>query len=182
VRRLLILAVVAAVLALGGGSAIPGLDGRGGSAEPRDGRVVRVVDGDTLEVRVDGEEERVRLLGIDTPESVRPGAPVECAAKAAARALRRRALDGAGRGRRVRLRNDPTQDERDRFGRLLAYVELRDGTDLGRAQVRAGWGEPFVFEDRPFRRAGEYRRAARRARAGGLGVWGGCGGDFHRGH
>jgi endonuclease YncB( thermonuclease family) len=80
----------------------------------------------------------------------------------------------------VRLVSDPTQDERDRFGRLLAYVELRDGTDLGRSQVRHGWAEVFVFDDDPFRRVGGYRRAARRARADGRGVWGACGGDFHR--
>jgi len=179
VRRLLLLAVLAAVVALGGSSALPSLDG-GGQATRSGARVVRVVDGDTLAVRSGGREERVRVLGIDTPESVKPDTPVECGAKAAARAMRRRALGSGGAGRRVRLVSDPTQDERDRFGRLLAYVELRDGTDLGRAQVRDGWAEPYVFDGDPFRRVGGYRRAARRARADGRGVWGSCGGDFHR--
>ena len=178
-RRLLLLAVLAAVVALGGSSALPSLDG-GGQATRSGARVVRVVDGDTLAVRSGGREERVRVLGIDTPESVKPDTPVECGAKAAARALRRRALGSGGAGRRGRLVSDPTQDERDRFGRLLAYVELRDGTDLGRSQVRDGWAEVFVFDDHPFRRVGDYRRAARRARAGDRGVWRACGGDFHR--
>ena len=161
------LLVVVVLLAVTGGRSL--LD----AAEPakRDGaRIERVVDGDTLVVRVGGREERVRLIGIDTPESVKPGAPVECGGKAAGRALEDRVpQDG-----RVRLVSDPTQDRRDRFGRLLRYVETRGGTDLGRAQVRAGWAEVFVFEDEPFRRVDAYRAAERRAAGEGRGIHGRC--------
>jgi hypothetical protein len=78
----------------------------------------------------------------------------------------------------VTLRTDPTQDARDRFGRLLAYVTTTGGRDLGREQVRVGWANVFVFE-RPFQRVGAYRSSARQARAADRGVWGLCGGNFH---
>jgi micrococcal nuclease len=137
------------------------------------GRVVAVVDGDTLRVQVAGERERVRLLGIDTPESGRPDTPVECGSKSAARHLR-----DVADGKSVVLRTDPTQDRRDRFGRLLAYADLPGGRDLGEEQVRAGWAKPYVFE-RAFARLARYRSAQARARRERLGVFRFCGGDFH---
>ena len=146
----------------------------GGSASRARARLVRVVDGDTVLVRLRGREERVRVIGIDTPESVKPGTPPECGSKAAGRALRRRT------GRTVVLVSDPTQDARDRYDRLLRYVQTPGGTDLGRAQVRAGWADVYVFDGRPFKRVGAYRRAQRRAQRERAGVFGRCGGDFHR--
>ncbi len=81
-------------------------------------------------------------------------------------------------GDRVKLARDRTQDNRDRFGRLLRYVE-RKKRDVGKKQVSRGWAKVFVFE-RPFKRVGKYRRAQSRAKAGDRGVWGRCGGDFHQ--
>jgi endonuclease YncB( thermonuclease family) len=69
------------------------------------------------------------------------------------------------------------KDNRDRFGRLLRYVERND-RDVGGKQIALGWAEVFVFE-RPFKRVGKYRRAEDKARAGSRGVWDLCGGDFH---
>jgi micrococcal nuclease len=192
VPRSLLILVVVAVAVLGGRVSIDAIDGLGESdgstsrsapvGAVLSARVSRVVDGDTLHVRTDdGDDETVRVLGIDTPEVHRPDTPVECGARAASAAMRRRALSGSGRGRAVRLVTDPSQDRRDRYGRLLAYVERADtGADLGRGQVRDGWAEVYVFEHHPFRRVKAYRRAARVARAAGAGVYGRCGGDFHR--
>src|ERR671931_710442 len=90
--------------------------GRGGDDEADafgQGQVVRVVDGDTIRVRLGDRTERVRYIGIDTPESVKPGTPVQCYAKAAS-VETDRLLDG----RQVRLRFDA--ERRDRYGRLLA--------------------------------------------------------------
>ncbi len=165
-RRVVVLVVVLVVAAAGGRSL---LDTAAPAKRDR-ARLERVVDGDTLVVRVGGREERVRLIGIDTPESVKPDAPVECGGRAASRALERRLGDGT----RLRLVSDPTQDRRDRFGRLLRYVETRGGTDLGRAQIREGWAEVFVFEDDPFRRVDAYRAAERRAAGEGRGIHGRC--------
>jgi micrococcal nuclease len=138
--------------------------------------VVWAVDGDTLRVEVGGRERYVRLIGIDTPETHRPGTPVECGGPQAAAALR----DLMPAGTLVTLERDPDQDEVDRYGRLLAYVRLPDGRLLERELLRSGWAEPYVFGGRPVARYGEFRRLAVLARAAGRGVWGACAGDFHR--
>ena len=157
-------------------------------------RITDVVDGDTIKVRAFAARRRfytVRLLGIDTPETHKPGVPVECGGRNATANMLRlsfsapRDSDGdglldreGGRGARVRLTTDPTQDLFDRFGRLLAYVTRRGGTNLEVAQLRAGWAKVFVF-DRPFRQLRRFRAAQAGARRGDRGVWGRCGGDFH---
>ena len=142
---------------------------------PLRGRVTRVVDGDTIKVRVRNHTETVRLIGIDTPETHRPDTPVECGARAATREMRRLA-----EGRRVVLISDPTQDRRDRYDRLLAYAEAA-GRDLGEELLRSGWGAVYVYDDVPFLRFGRYRRTAEEARDRGRGLWRTCGGDPHRG-
>src|SRR4051812_2411578 len=150
---------------------------RGGNGHPgaTSARVVRVVDGDTIRVATGGGEEDVRMLGIDTPETHRPGVPIECGGPQASRHLA--ALLPAGTA--VALERDPGQDRVDRYGRLLAYVRLADGRLAEDAQVASGWATVYVFEGRPVSRDSELRRAMRAARAAGRGVWGSCGGDFH---
>jgi micrococcal nuclease len=138
------------------------------------GRVVTVIDGDTIKVELDGRTDTVRLLGIDTPESQRPQTPVECGSKKAAATLRRLVLD-----RDVVLRGDPTQDAVDRFGRSLAYVEV-DGRDAGEAMVASGWAKPYVYRGVEFERVDAYRAAQRGAASRRAGVHGACSGDFHR--
>jgi endonuclease YncB( thermonuclease family) len=139
------------------------------------GRVTRVVDGDTIDVRslerTRRRRYRVRLLGIDTPEVF---GRVECGGRRASTHLRRLAS-----GRRARLRTDPSQDTFDRYRRLLAYVRLRGGPDAALAQLRAGWARVYVYCGRPFRRVREFRRAQRSARRARRGVWGRCRGRFH---
>ncbi len=158
------------------------------SGEVMSGRVVDVVDGDTLKVRLGGGVETVRLLGIDTPETRKPGAPIECGGpEATSRMLelafsRPRDRDGdglfdseGGRGIALTLETDPSQDTRDRFDRLLAYTE----PGLQRRMLESGWAEVYVYERDPFQRVARFRAAERTARAAGRGVWGRCGGDFH---
>jgi micrococcal nuclease len=112
------------------------------------GTVTYVVDGDTLDVRLaGGGQEWVRLIGIDTPER---GA---CYASNATAAARRFAS-----GRRVVLRSDATQDTRDRYGRLLAYVSVDGKNDLGYRLVRDGYAAVYVYA-RPFARLAAYRGA-----------------------
>ncbi len=129
------------------------------------GTVTYVVDGDTVDVRLaGGKRERVRLIGVDTPER---GACESRQASARTRAL---AL-----GKRVVLRGDATQDTRDRYGRLLAYGWLPGGKDLGYRLVADGVAKVYVFE-RPFQRVTAYRSAERRARSAPRGLWKACGG------
>jgi micrococcal nuclease len=158
VRRLLALLVLALAAAVGAASAQPAREG----AFTLRGTVTHVVDGDTLHVRLgNGRRERVRLIGIDTPER---GACLSSRATAQARRL-------AG-GQRVILRGDATQDTRDRYGRLLAYAWVR-GRDVGFEQVASGLARVYVYE-RPFQRLSAYRRAERLGRARPQNVWRGC--------
>ena len=164
---------------LPGGGSVGGQTGSHGSqhrAQQIRARIIRVVDGDTIEVRAYGAERRrysVRLIGIDTPEK---HGGSECGSRMASRAMAGRAPSGT----RVTLITDPSQDLFDHYGRLLAYVVRKRGqVDLALAQVRAGWAKTYVF-DQPFRRLGIYRRASRQARSSDRGVWDLCGGRFHQ--
>src|SRR6185312_11776062 len=130
-------------------------------------RVVRPVDGDTLLVRAKGRRFYVRLLGIDTPETHRPGRPVECGGRAATARMRRLAPAGA----RLVLTTDPTQDRVDRYGRLLAYAALSDGRLLEVEQLRAGWATTYVYAGHPVARMAELERAERSARRAPRGAW-----------
>jgi micrococcal nuclease len=138
-------------------------------------RIERVIDGDTLRVSVDGRSRAVRLLGIDTPETHRPGTPVECGGLQAT--ARMQAL--APPGTQVRLFSDPGQDRVDRYGRLLAYVRLPSGRFAEDAQLEAGWATVYVYAGRPVALYPRFRREQDAARAGAHGVWGSCGGRFH---
>ncbi|MDP9273111.1 MAG: Ig-like domain-containing protein [Chloroflexota bacterium] len=148
------------------------------------GRVVRVVNGDTVRVRLSsGRVRSVRLLGIDSPNRKQPGAPAECGSRQAASALRGLLVQGRrGRlgGRRVRLTTDPTQDRYDHYGRLLAYAS-RGSLDINREMVRRGWAMVYVYNGKPARRTYSYSAAQSSAKAARRGAWRICGGDFHRG-
>jgi len=120
---------------------------------------VRVVDGDTLEL--DGGE-RVRLIGVDTPEAVDPRRPVQYFGKEASAFTRRMA-----QGRSVRLEYD--QETRDSYGRTLAYVYLHDGTLLNSEIIRQGYGHAYTRF--PFRYQAEFLALEREARAQGRGLW-----------
>jgi micrococcal nuclease len=136
------------------------------AADPQDGSgtVLEVFDGDTLLVRVDGKEEKVRLLGIDTPELARDDRPVQPLAGEATTFT-----DRLARGRTVRLEPDPASDDRDRYGRLLRYVRLPDGADLSAELIRKGLG--IAFTSFPFSRADQYVELEAAARKAGTGLW-----------
>ncbi len=145
---------------------LPGTD-EPRASEPAGAVVVRVTDGDTLTVRTPtGREESVRVLGIDTPE-VYPD--VECGGREATAAMNTLAPVGST----VVLVSDPTQGDRDRYDRLLRYVE-QAGDDVGLAQVTSGRARVFVFRDDEFQRARAYQRAERGAREAGRASWGTC--------
>ncbi len=123
--------------------------------------VIRVVDGDTLLL---DRSERVRLIGVNAPESADPRRPVEAFGKQAAAFTRRMA-----EGKRVRLAYD--QQLTDRYGRTLAYVYLEDGTFLNAEIIRQGFGHAYTRF--PFHYADEFREYEREARAARRGLWAG---------
>lgn len=153
----------------GGGGSPDGSGGAGGDRPRRQVAVVaRVVDGDTVAVRLrpGGAARTVRMLGIDTPE-VHGG--TECGGPAASRFLTR-ALPV---GERVVLRSDLGQDDADRYGRILRYVGL-DGRDVNRAVVASGHSRVYVHAGDPFARVRGYRAAESSARAAVRGLWATC--------
>ena len=128
---------------------------------------MRVVDGDTIHVQVGGRRETVRYIGVDTPESVKPGTPVQCFAKRAS-AFNARLVAGE----RVRLVRDA--EARDRYGRLLAYVyRARDGLFVNAALVRRGYAVTLTIPPN-VAHADEFRRLAAAARRDGRGLWSSC--------
>jgi micrococcal nuclease len=127
--------------------------------------VTRVVDGDTVIARVGGEELRVRLIGIDTPETVAPGQPVECFGPAAS-AFTHRRLEG----RAVELEFDV--ERLDRYGRTLAYVWL-GGELFNETLVREGYAVVTTFPP-DVKYVDRFVAAQRAAREQRLGLWGAC--------
>ncbi len=129
--------------------------------------VIRAVDGDTLHVRLDDETEAsVRLLGVNTPETVDPRRPVECFGKEAS-AFTKSMTDG----KRIRLEADPQADEVDKYGRLLRNVFLEDGTDFNAALVREGYAYAYVDFPQEKTRKAELKRLEEDARDHGRGLW-----------
>ena len=128
-------------------------------------RVTRVVDGDTLVVSIAGQEERVRLIGVDTPETVHPQKPVEYFGKEASAFTKRIA-----EGKTVRLEADPQNTDRDKYHRLLRYVYLPDGRLLNAEIIRQGYG--FAYTRFPFRKMEEFRALEREPREANRGLWG----------
>jgi micrococcal nuclease len=127
--------------------------------------VVRVVDGDTIEVRIGGKVEDVRLIGVDTPETVKPGTPVQCFGPRASH-FSRRLLEG----RTVRLVFGV--ERRDAYGRLLAYVHL--GRRFVEAMlIRRGLARSLTIPPND-RFAPLLRRLELRAARAGRGLWGAC--------
>jgi micrococcal nuclease len=134
---------------------------------PGVGRVVRVVDGDTIQVQVGGTREKVRYIGVDTPESVKPNTPVQCFAKRAS-AFNKHLVAG----KRVRL--VPDAEARDRYGRMLAYVyRAEDGLFVNAALVRDGYAHTLTIPPN-VAHAGEFRRLASAAHRAGRGLWSAC--------
>lgn len=126
--------------------------------------VERVVDGDTLLLQ---SGERVRLIGVDTPETKHPKKPVEYFGKEASAFSRRMA-----EGKRVRLEFDQANAARghkDHYGRTLAYVFLEDGILLNAEIIKQGYGH--VYTQFPFSRMEEFRRLEREAREQRRGLW-----------
>lgn len=158
-RALVVLIVVVAAC---GGSPTAAL-------APDHGIVTKVVDGDTLDVDLAGGTERVRLLGIDTPESVTPDRPVECHGPEASAAL----ADLVPVGTEVRLERDV--EARDRFGRLLAYV-FRAGDDVlvNEALAAGGHADQLTITPNTAYRD-RIADAVSAAAHAGLGMWGACG-------
>jgi micrococcal nuclease len=135
--------------------------------------VDRVVDGDTVKLELDGDYVSVRLIGMNTPETVKPDSPVECFGPESSQ-FAKATLTGA----RVTLEFDESQGRTDRYDRTLAYVwrELPDGSlSLFNLELIAGgYAVERQYGSTPYAWRDEFVRAQRLARDAGAGLWGAC--------
>jgi micrococcal nuclease len=140
------------------------------ASQQLDGRVLRAVDGDTLEVALDdGATETVRVIGVDTPETVKPDTPVQCFGPQASR-FEHRTVEG----RRVRLLTGV--EPRDFYGRLLAYVWVERPQQERFLEVellRRGLARTLTFHPND-RFASRFERLERAASRAGKGLWNAC--------
>lgn len=132
------------------------------------GQVVHVVDGDTADVRlVDGSQFRVRVLGIDTPETVKPDAPVQCWGPEASQ-WAHQILDGG----QVRLVMDPAAGDVDKFGRSLRYITLADGTDYSVLAATEGMAREYPSYTTPLSKRADIVAAQTNSQSRQVGLWG----------
>lgn len=127
--------------------------------------VVRVVDGDTISIIKDGKTVTLRLIGLDTPETVDPRKPVQCFGKAASDKAKELLT-----GKMVRIELDASQGTLDKYARTLAYVFLVDGTFFNEYMIAEGYGHEYTY-NLPYKYQKEFKDAGARARAEKRGLW-----------
>ncbi len=132
--------------------------------------VTNVIDGDTIEVAGVG---KVRLIGVDTPETLDPRKPVQCFGREASSKTKEMLL-----GEAVRLENDPSQGDRDKYARALRYVFLEDGTLFNELLIEQGYAHEYTYNI-PYRYMDEFKAAEAGAQVAERGLWSGdtCNGD-----
>lgn len=129
-------------------------------------KVLRVVDGDTIRIDYNGKDEKVRFIGLDTPETKDPRKPIQCFGREATAKMTEFAEN-----KNIRLEFDKTQGERDKYGRLLAFVYSEDNKNLAYEMIRQGYGNEYTYNSNPYKYQNEFKEAARKAREENKGLW-----------
>ena len=129
-------------------------------------QVLRVTDGDTIHINYNGKNEKVRLIGLDTPETKDPRKPIQCFGREATAKMTEFAEN-----KNVRLEFDKTQGERDKYGRLLAFVYSEDSKNLAYEMIRQGYGNEYTYNSNPYKYQNEFKKAASKAREENKGLW-----------
>lgn len=127
--------------------------------------VVKVVDGDTVDLNINGKVERIRLIGMNTPETVDPRKPVECFGKEASNRAKELLI-----GKSVKIESDPTGDTRDKYDRLLLYIFLSDGTNFAKKMIMEGYAYEYTY-DGLYKYQAEFKQAQKYAEDNQLGLW-----------
>jgi micrococcal nuclease len=132
---------------------------------PDTATVTDVIDGDTIEIYYNGTIEKVRLIGIDTPESKHPQKPVECFSKEATEKMK-----SLVEGKQVRIEFDESQDKRDKYDRLLLYIWQGD-TFVNKEMILQGYAHEYTYR-LPYKYQDEFKAAEKEAREHERGLWG----------
>ncbi len=137
-------------------------------------KVTKVTDGDTIHIMMEGNDEVVRLLGINTPETVDPRRSVECFGKESSDRMK-----DIAKGQIVKLEYDDSQSLRDTYGRLLAYVYLEDGQMINRKMIAEGYAYEYTYLT-PYKYQREFRQLQKLAQSSSRGLWSDatCGGSI----
>ncbi len=130
-------------------------------------KVSEIVDGDTIKVNIRGKIESVRLLAIDTPETKDPRKPVQCFGNEATKKM-----SSFVAGKFVRVVDDRSQGNRDKYSRLLRYIYLQDGTFVNAEMVKQGYA--FSYKKYPTKFLEQFNKYEREAREKSLGLWKAC--------
>jgi micrococcal nuclease len=131
-------------------------------------KIVKVIDGDTVDIALAGHTERVRLIGVNTPETTHPTKPIECFGPEASAYL----TQLLPKGTTVRIERDV--EARDRYGRMLLYLYLgSNNLFINLDLVARGYGAPMSIEPNTFHR-NDFVRAAAQAEAANVGLWKAC--------
>ena len=128
--------------------------------------VVKVVDGDTFEIKVENQIIKVRMIGVDTPETVDPRKALQCFGKQASDKTKELIT-----GHSVALQTDPTQGMTDKFGRVLAYVYRDDGLFINQFLIENGYAHEYTYNT-PYQKQKDFKSFEKKAREGELGLWG----------
>jgi micrococcal nuclease len=128
-------------------------------------QVTRVVDGDTVKVSIDGKVQTVRLIGVNTPETVDPRRTVQCFGKEASNFTKEKLS-----GQTVYLEADPTQDNLDKYKRLLRYIFLSDGSNFNKTLISEGYAYEYTY-DIPYKYQKEFKQAQQMASNAKKGLW-----------
>ena len=130
-------------------------------------QVIRVVDGDTIIVSLNHKPETIRLLGINTPETVKPNFPIECYGPEASKETKEMLTDKI-----VQLESDPSQDNKDKYNRLLRYVFL-DEKNFNESLVRDGYAREYTYKV-PYKYQKLFKADQKVAKKNKVGLWGSC--------
>lgn len=139
-----------------------------GDKNYQEAQVIKVVDGDTIHVLLDSKDETIRLIGVDTPETVDPRKTVQCFGKQASNFTKEQLA-----GRQVFLQDDVTQTDRDKYNRLLRYVILPDGTNFNKLLIQQGFAHEYTYKI-PYQYQVEFKAAQKEAQDASRGLWATC--------
>ena len=127
--------------------------------------VIQVVDGDTIKVNIEDVKTTIRLIGVDTPETVDPRKPVQCFGKEATNKMLELLHNKI-----VLLEEDQSQGDKDKYGRLLRYVFLPDGTNINKELILEGYAYEYTY-DLPYKYQDKFENAQISARESKRGLW-----------
>jgi len=128
-------------------------------------KVTKIVDGDTIKVDIGGSIETVRMIGVDTPEIKDPRKTVQCFGKEASEKTKK-LLEN----QMVRLEADATQNDRDKYSRLLRYIYLKNGTFINKKLIEEGFAFEYTYQV-PYLYQAEFKAAQKLAETNNLGLW-----------